>query len=203
MCNDEYKNKVKDIMNKKISVDDVKVVHSYDVCYRDSNDKQYYTGKCDKNELNCSCKVNNDEDLQSDEDLENSDIEEYSECFFRCSQKYQIMHDHTGICENISQCKCNKDHLYDCDQDHYKYYCDGSNLYQFNHDYAKHKTVYTYGCNHVCQRYHVANDPAKVILLHNNTKIDTVNKLLEEAELCGERCRFSRVSFERLIEQIK
>ena len=113
------------------------------------------------------------------------------------------MHDHTGNCENISQCKCNKNHIYSCDEDAFKYYCDGSNLYQFNCDYAKHKTVYTYGCNDVCQKYHMANDPAKVILLHNDTTIDIVNKLLEEAELCGERCRFSRTSYETLIEQIQ
>lgn len=194
MCNDEYKNKVKNIMNKKILIDDVKVSHSYDVCYCDINDKQYYTGKCDKNELNCTCKINNNEDSESDAD-------EDSECFSKCSQMYQIMHDHTGNCKNISQCKCNKDHHYDYDQDCFKYYCDGSNLYQFNHDYTKHKTVYVYGCNNVCQRYHVANDPAKVILLHNNTKIDVVNELLKEAELCGERCRFARTSYETLIEQ--
>ncbi len=50
------------------------------------------------------------------------------------------MHDHIGDCENISQCKCNKNHYYSCDHNHFKYYCNGSNLYKFNHDYKKHKT---------------------------------------------------------------
>jgi hypothetical protein len=68
MCNDEYKNKVKNIMNKKISIDDVKVVHSYDTCYCDIYDKHYYTFQCDKKDLNCECKAN--DDLEADEDLE-------------------------------------------------------------------------------------------------------------------------------------
>jgi hypothetical protein len=62
--------------------------------------------------------------------------------------------------------------------------------------------VYTYGCNDVCQRYHIATKPDEVVLIHNNTKIGTVNELLEEAELCGERCRFSKNNFNSLVMQI-
>jgi len=186
VCTDEYKNKVKNIMNEKITVDDLRKNYAYEKCGC-TDDKKFYTEKCDKSVLECHCSGK-------------TDSEQYA-CKCDCTQYYPIIHQHNGPCDNKSSCKCPVYHLYVCNDKFHTYYCDGTDLYSFKHDLSTHTQIYTYNCNRVCQKYHVSSDPAYVVTQHNNTTLDVVDKLLKDSKVCGEICRFSRMPFDELIEQ--
>jgi hypothetical protein len=186
LCTDEYKNKVKNIMNEKITLDDLQKNYAYEKCGC-TDDKKFYTEKCDISVLKCHCDSN-------------SDSKQYA-CKYDCTQYFPIIHQHNGPCDNNSSCTCSVYHLHVLKDKFHTYYCDGTNLYGFKHDLSTHTQIYTYNCNHVCRKYHISTDPVEAVTRHNNVSIDVINKLLKESEICGERCRFSITPFTKYIEQ--
>lgn len=183
MCNDGYKTRVKNLINEKITTDDLEII-KYDKCKCDRNKVMYYTYKCTHNIFECNCKLSNDKNEKT--------------CVYICSKGYNIKHQHEGECKNVTSC--------DCTKNHYKYHdhiyvCDGTYIYAFDHNYDHHDTIFEYTCGKLCSKFHQGSDKDKVVKMHNQMDSKLIDKMLKEAELCGERCRFSKMKFEKIIHQ--
>jgi len=196
-CRDSYKNKVKNLGNMKVVIDDLQKKFVKDICLCTTG-YDMFTEKCEDYILNCNCEEEEYFDEYCDEYESYDKITEKNDvnCHGFCVKSYNIYHDHSGPCENVAKCECKKNHYtYPS-----KLYCNGTNLFRFAHDYTTHKYIYSFNCGKECNKFHYGNNADDVIMKHNNIKPEEINNLLTQE--CGEVCRFSRVNHEYLIEQV-